>query len=165
MSKEEPVELCVILPYAEYRSIEQRAKKGDSNEVGPTSPERSLSPTFEESVSDSEGKADSVSSQEPIEVLPIPTEKAKKKELKNTFRATQIKKLLSLIEKKSNSKEVSTLENLDSLIKSALGTGQKILPNEKQFFTFLFENNLGHFVRNRKKINLYYKFKDNWWAV
>ena len=72
---------------------------------------------------------------------------------------------LKQIEKTTNSKDITALENLDSLIKSALGSSKKVLSNEKQFFTFLFENNLGHFVRNRNKINLYYKFKDNWWSV
>ena len=165
MSKEEPVELCVILPYAEYRSIEQRARKGNSTEVRATTPEKSSPPSLEESSTDSEQKVESVSTQEPMETSPPPSEKGKKKELKNIYRATQIKKVLKQIEKTSNSKDISELENLDSLIKSALGSSKKVLSNEKQFFTFLFENNLGHFVRNRNKINLYYKFKDNWWTV
>ena len=89
-----------------------------------------------------------LSSQEPMEVLPIPTGKAKKKELKNTYRSTQIKKVVKQIEETNNSKDVSDLENLDSLIKAALGSSKKILPNEQLFFTFLFENNLGNFVQN-----------------
>ena len=165
MNREEPVELCVILPYAEYRSIEQRAKKGNSTEVRSTTPEKSTTPSVEENSSDSEQKVESISTQEPMETPPAPPEKGKKKELKNTYRATQIKKVLKQIEKTSDSKDICQLENLDSLIKSALGSSKKVLSNEKKFFTFLFENNLGHFVRNRNKINLYYKFKDNWWTV
>ena len=84
MSKEEPVELCVILPYAEYRSMDQRVKKGESTEAQPRTPEKSLPSALEENGSDSEEKVQPVlSSQEPMEVLPIPTGKAKKKELKN----------------------------------------------------------------------------------
>ena len=164
MNKEEPVELCVILPYAEYRSIEQRAQKLDSSNVRPTTPESSSPPTIEESGSDSEQIVQP--GQEPMEALSaIPPMKGKKKELKNTYRTNQIKNLLKKIEHTNNSKDITELENLDSLIKLALGSGKKKIANEKQFFTFLFENNLGHFVRNRNKINLYYKFKDNWWTV
>ena len=165
MSKEEAVELCVILPYAEYRSIDQRAKKADSTDVRAVPSEKSSPQSPEESGSDSEPKVESVSTQEAMETSPLPLERGKKKELKNTYRGAQIKKVLKQIEKTSNSKDISELENLDSLIKSALGSSKKVLSNEKQFFTFLFENNLGHFVRNRNKINLYYKFKDNWWTV
>ena len=163
-NKEEPVELCVIMPYSEFRSIEQRAKKIITPEVQ-TSPEESLPATDEERDSDSEGKDESASSHEAMDVPLIPKQKAKAKDIKNTFRTTQIKKILKQIEKTTNSKEISELENLDSLIKLALGTSKKIIANEKKFFTFLFESNLGHMVRNRSKINLYYKFKDNWWTV
>ena len=104
-------------------------------------------------------------SEESIQAPLIPPPKAKKKELKNMFRATQIKKVLKQIERTSNSEGITNLENLDSLIKSLLGTSKKILPNEREFFEFIFENNLGHFCRNRSKIDLYYKFKDNWWSV
>ena len=166
MSKnEEPVELCVILPYTEYRSIEQRAKRDQSLEVKPSIPESPSPPVLTENDSDSEDKTESVQSPEPMKAPQIGTEKVKKKELKNTYRATQIKKMLKQIEKISTSKELTKLENLDALIQLALGSSKKTIPNEKQFFTFLFENNLGHFVRNRNKINLYYKYKDSWWAV
>ena len=165
MSKEEPVEVCVILPFAEYRSIEQRAKKAESSETRPPSPEKSVPQSVEESGSDSEQRTEPPLPQEPIENLPSIQEKRKNKELKNTYCSVQIKKVLKQIERTNNSNNITTLENLDSLLKSALGSSKKILPNEKQFFDFLFENNLGHFVRNRNKINLYYKFKDNWWSV
>ena len=165
MSKEDPVEVCVILPFAEYQCLEQRAKKLESSEVRAPSPEKTVPPTFEESGSDSEQRTEPSLAQEPSANLVTTEEKGKKKELKNSYRSTQIKKILKQIERKSNSKNISELENLDSLLKCALGSSKKILANEKQFFDFLFENNLGHFVRNRNKINLYYKFKDNWWSV
>ena len=166
MSKiEEPVELCVILPYSEYRSIEQRAKKDQSVEVRPSVPETSSSPVLAEKDSDSDDKTELVQSPEPMKIPQIRTEKVKKKELKNTYRGTLIKKMLKQIEKISTSKELTSLENLDALIQLALGSSKKTIPNEKQFFTFLFENNLGHFVRNQNKINLYYKYKDSWWTV
>ena len=143
MSKnEEPVELCVILPYTEYRSIEQRAKKDQSLEVRPSIPETSSSPVLAENDSDSDDKTESVQSPEPMRAPQIRTEKVKKKELKNTYRATHIKKMLQQIEKISTSKELTSLENLDALIQLALGSSKKSIPNEKQFFTFLFENNL-----------------------
>ena len=51
------------------------------------------------------------------------------------------------------------------LIKSALGNSRKTLANEKEFFNFLFANNLGHFVKNRSKIALYYDKALNWYEV
>ena len=160
---EEPVELCVIMPYSEFRSIDQRAKKVDS--APPVTSEESENKINEENTSDEVEMADSAPSEDPPKPpQPLP-EKLKKQELKNTYRSTQIKKLLKLIESKTDSKDITGLENLDSLIKSALGSSKKMLSNEKMFFNYLFENNLSHFVKNRNKINLYYKFKDNWWTV
>ena len=168
-NKVEPVELCVILPYQDFISKEKRAKKGETADPPPSAnPEKasSASQNLEEPMSsDLEESVEVSDSEESIQAPLIPPPKAKKKELKNMFRATQIKKVLKQIERTSNSEGITNLENLDSLIKSLLGTSKKILPNEREFFTFIFENNLGHFCRNRSKIDLYYKFKDNWWSV
>ena len=98
MSKEEPVEVCVILPFAEYRSIEQRAKKAESSETRPPSPEKSVPQSVEESGSDSEQRTEPPLPQEPIENLPSIQEKRKNKELKNTYCSVQIKKVLKQIE-------------------------------------------------------------------
>ena len=83
-NKEEPVELCVIMPYSEFRSIEQRAKKIITPEVQ-TSPEESLPAADEERDSDSEGKDESASSHEAMDVPLIPKQKAKAKDIKNTL--------------------------------------------------------------------------------
>ena len=69
----------------------------------------------------------------------------------------QIKKILQHIEKTTGSEKVTSLENLVELIKSALSNTKKKLPNEELFFTFLFDNGMAHFVKNRSKIDLYYK--------
>ena len=164
-SKEEPVELCVIMPYQEFVSMDKRAEKGENVESASTIDRPDSSSNFEERTSEPEESIDSESYEDSVKTPLIPVQKGKKKELKDIYRATQIKKVLKQMEKTSNSKEISDLENLDALIKCALGTSRKKIANEKEFFTFLFENNLGHFVRNRAKINLYYKFKDNWWTI
>ena len=87
---------------------------------------------------------------------------APKVELKTKYRGSLLKKL---IDRMGGSKDIIRLDNLDELITSALSTTQKTLPNEEAFFQFLFENNLGHFVKNRNKINLYYQGKDSWFHL
>ena len=76
-----------------------------------------------------------------------------------------MKKLLKHIEKKNGSQDITSLENLEQLIKCALSNSCKKLANEKEFFDFLFANNLAHFVKNRSKINQYYHNSSNWYEV
>ena len=44
-----------------------------------------------------------------------------------------MKKLFHLIQKNNPSEDITTLDNLDELIKSALGNGRKKLVNEEKF--------------------------------
>ena len=76
MSKEEPVEVCVILPFAEYRSIEQRAKKVESSEARPPRADKSVPQSLEESGSDSEQRTEPPLPQEPKRKSPIPSKVA-----------------------------------------------------------------------------------------
>ena len=78
-------------------------------------------------------------------------------DLTKTYRSVQIKKLIAHIERSNGSEGIMALPNLDDLIKLALSNSKKTLRNEEQFFTFLFENNMSHFVKNRSKIDLYYR--------
>ena len=68
-------------------------------------------------------------------------------------------------ERAEGSQEILALPNLDALIRAALTTSRKSLPNEKAFFTFLFENSLGPYVKNRSKINEYYQLNRPWYEV
>ena len=86
-------------------------------------------------------------------------------DLKNTFRTAQMKKLFHLIQNNNPSQDITTLDNLDELIKSALGNDRKKLVNEEKFYRFLFEHGLSHFVKNKRAIDLYYDHKDSWWEV
>ena len=76
-----------------------------------------------------------------------------------------MKKLLRHIEGVEGAQEILTLPNLEDLIRSALTTSRKSLPNEQKFFTFLFSNSLGSYVKNRSKINDYYKLDKPWYEV
>ena len=76
-----------------------------------------------------------------------------------------MKKLFDHIQKSNPSPAIATLPNLDELIKSALGNGRKKIANEEIFYKFLFEHGMGHFVKNRRAINLYYDHSDSWWEV
>ena len=81
------------------------------------------------------------------------------------YKTTQMKKLLCHIEGVEGAQEILTLPNLEELIRSALTTSRKSLPNEHKFFTFLFSNSLGSYVKNRSKINDYYKLDKPWYEV
>ena len=74
-----------------------------------------------------------------------------------THQSVLIQKILTNIRKTEGSEEVTSLTNLDALMKLAISNTRKKLPNEEMFFTFLFENDMGRFVKNRSKIDLYYK--------
>ena len=50
-----------------------------------------------------------------------------------------------------------TTSTVVNILQGRLTSKRKALPNEEVFFTFLFENGMGHFVKNRSKIDLYYK--------
>ena len=80
------------------------------------------------------------------------------------YRGVQINKLIRHIEKTRGSEEVASLANLPELIRVALTSTKKKLPNEEVFFTFLFDNGMGHFVKNRSKIDLYYKHEP-WYHI
>ena len=100
-----------------------------------------------------------------IHTPPITTTRREKERHKRKIRQVQIKKLLQHIERLEGSQEITSLDNIDQLIQSALGSNKKIIPNESKFFSYLFDNNLAHFVRNRWKIGLYYKNRDNWFQI
>ena len=141
-----PVETFVFLPYSKYKALDNRAKKVEEQAESTMSPKE-------------------VSS----EAVPInPTTVSgleEKEEVKNqlgknvvkSYRNVQIRKLLHQIEKTKGSVGVTSFPNLEELIKAALSNTKKKLLNEEIFFTFLFDNGMGHFVKNRSKIDLYYK--------
>ena len=138
------VETFAIISFAQWRSMEKRLKQQE--EVPPEPPEAP-----------------------PMETPPQPVQAAeeppKKNELKNKYRKVQIKKLLQHLERLDSGHNITSLDNIDQLIDTALGTTRKMVPNEELFFSFLFDNNLAHFVKNRSKIGLYYKDRDNWFEI
>ena len=152
-SNEEAVETFAILPIGKFMSMEKRLKQTEVADEEQPSPKVSDPSEVEEVV------------EEVPAPPPPPRASVKKKDVKVKYRSTQIKKLLQHIEKKDGAQKISSLENLDDLIKCALGNSKKTLPNEKEFFNFLFENNLAHFVKNRSKISQYYDKATNWFEV
>ena len=150
----EPVETFVFLPYAKYKALDTRAKKVEQD---PTPPIPEEPPT-------NEGETSTAST--PSITIPPPAEGKNPlgKDLTKHYRGVQIKKILRLIEKTEGSTEITSLANLEELIKSAVTNTRKKLPNEEVFFTFLFDNGMGHYVKNRSKIGLYYK-NEPWYLL
>ena len=144
----EPVETFVFLPYAKYKALDTRAKRVEQD------PTPSI---LEGHPSNEEGETSASST--PSITIPPPAEVKNPlgKDLTKHYRGVQIKKILRLIEKTKGSTEITSLANLEELIKSAVTNTKKKLPNEEVFFTFLFDNGMGHYVKNRSKISLYYK--------
>ena len=151
---DESVETFAILPIAKFMSMEKRLKKSEDSDQRPPTPKPS---------ENTESETEVVENLE--SPLPSPKAPTKKKEVKMKYRAAQIKKLLHHVEKKNGSEKITSLENLEELIKCALGNSRKTLQNEEMFFNFLFENNLAHFVKNRYKISKYYDQASNWYEV
>ena len=161
----DPVETFVFLPYSKYKALDTRAKKaeGCKNFIIPLANRRTHEhrnwkirwPTFN-FIFETHGRRWKKERQ---------IEKPKLGEdLTKTYRSVQIKKLIAHIERSNGSEGIMALPNLDDLIKLALKNSKKTLRHEEQFFTFLFENNMSHFVKNRSKIDLYYR-GDPWYQV
>ena len=148
-SNREGVEPYVILPYARYKALDQKAKKMEAQVETPP-----VSETPEVHQPPPAASASEPASKEDIG-----------KDVTLKYQTTQMKKLLRHIERAEGSKEILDLPNLDALIRAALTTSRKSLPNEKAFFTFLFENSLGPYVKNRSKINEYYQLDKPWYEV
>ena len=147
----EPVETFVFLPFSQYKALDSRAKRME--------PEVISSQVLEPPQPNEETEVSTVDS-------PIIKDKPESllgkdvplgKDMTKHYRSVQIKKILQNIKKNRGSEQVVSLSNLDDLIQAALTNKRKKLPNEEVFFTFLFENGMGHFVKNRSKIGLYYK--------
>ena len=150
-NKDQHVDLYAILPFAKFKAMDQKVKKTESM----PEPASTLHPP------DNPSPKSEPEPLTPQEGTTLQNE-APKVELKTKYRGSQLKKL---IDRMGGSKGILRLDNLDELITSALSTTRKTLPNEEAFFQFLFENNLGHFVKNRNKINLYYQGKDSWFHL
>ena len=154
----EEVETYVLLPYNDFKSMDQRVKKA----------EEGVSTTRESSISapTPETRKEEVEKSEELSVLVKQTHiETKKKDLSKSYCKTLLKTLIQQIWKTEDSKEIIQLENLDALIESALNNSKKTLLNEEIFFQFLFQNGMSQFVKNHFKINLYFDDKDNWLTI
>ena len=153
MSQNQPsVETFAIIPYAKWRSMEKRLKTLEQEEVQNVShpqPSREASPEPKEMETE----------------VDVGKSQPKKKDHKAKYQKVQMKKLLQHLERLDGSQAITSLDNIDQLIESALGSSKKMIPGEEIFFPFVFENNLSHFVKNRSKIALYYKQRDNWFQI
>ena len=137
----EPVETFVFLPFSQYKALDSRGKLHSTSQHGLENPQPKVS---EMSIATT-----SISKEEKQPKL--------ERNVTKTYQSTQIQKIRTNIRKTEGSEELTSLPHLDDLIKAAISNTRKKLPNEKVFFTFLFENGMGHFVKNRSKIGLYYK--------
>ena len=143
------VEPYVILPYARYKALDQKVKKMKAQVETP--PVR---------------ETPKVHQPPPTATASEPASKEEVgKDITLKYQTTQMKKLLRHIERTDGSKEILALPNLDALIRAALTTSCRTLPNEKEFFNILFENSLGPYVKNRSKINEYYQLDRPWYEV
>ena len=143
----EPVKTFIFVPYSKYKDLDSKAKKPEYNEVLPSLIDSSHPDENNIKISPELSGASKVEE----------TKSQLGKDMAKTYRTVQMKKLLHHIEKTTGSEKVKSLENLEELIKTALSNTRKKLPNEELFFTFLFDNGMAHFVKNRSKIDLYYK--------
>ena len=146
-SNQDGLEPYVILSYPRYKALDQRAKRGDTPAIPQTSEPAEVS------------ESPSPTTPEPPPKEAIGTDVTLK------YRTTQMKRLLQHISQAKGSEDILALPNLETLIKAAVTTSRKSLPNEKKFFTFLFENSLGAYVKNRNKINAYYQMDTPWYEV
>ena len=140
-SLEEGVETFVILPFPRYKALDQKSKKVEPPAEPEPKPEASTSP----------------------EVEPPPSKQVDHQDVRLTYRSTQMKKLLHHIKAVHGGSTIAEISNLDDLIKNALTQSKKKLPNEEEFYKFLFEHGMGSYVKNRSKIDLYYP--DVWYRV
>ena len=147
------VQTYAIIPHSKWEAMDQRLKKAESETTS------GVQDPPEEPPEEKIDNPLTVSEPPPLE------EGREKKDVKLKYRKVQIKKLLSHIERQEGGQGITSLENIDEFIQSALGSSRKILPHEFKFFSFLFDNNLAHFVKNRWKIALYYNNRDNWFQV
>ena len=148
----EDVETFVLLPYADFKSMDQRVKKAEEEKTSQQAPA-----SIEENVDADKFEA-TVSEKQTVPVK-------KKKDLSKSYRKTYLKKLIQQMPKTEDSNEILKLDNLDALIDLALGNSKRTLPNEEMFFRFAFQNGLSQFIKNRFKINLYLEGKDHWYKI
>ena len=144
-SLEEGVETFVILPFTRYKALDQKSKKVDP----PAEEEPKREPEPETSTS--------------LEVEPPPTKPVDHQDVRLTYRSNQMKKLLHHIKAVHGGSTIAEISNLDNLIENALTQSKKKLPNEEEFYTFLFEHRTGSYVKNCSKIDLY--CPDIWYRV
>ena len=127
----EEVETFVLLPYPEFKSMDQRVKKAE--EEGSRTSENVM-----ETQTSSERKEE-VEKSEPSKLENQTGTEMKKKDMTKSYRKTHLKKLIQQIHKSEDSKEILKLDNLDALIESALNNSKKTLPNEEVFSDFFFK--------------------------
>ena len=119
----EEVETYVLLPYNDFKSMDQRVKKAE--EGVPTTRESSISAPIPETRKEEVEKSEEL----PVSVKQTHIE-TKKKDLSKSYRNTHLKKLIQQIQKADDSKEILEFENLDALIEAALNNSRKTLQNE-----------------------------------
>lgn len=162
------VELFVALPYEKWKSMEKwsRDRPNVKTDVAPdvtpdvSSPDisdtKGAEVTTEPSESDESSKVNVEEKHREIEVKNDKVRSSLGKDVSKTYRANQIVKLLQRLRSKGY-KELDKIDNLESLVKNSLGNSAKVLPNEKVFYDLIFKTNLAPYVRNRHKIQRYYK--------
>ena len=90
--------------------------------------------------------------------FPIKRSEGKKgKNLTSDIRANQVKKLLEELQSKGPT-PLNRFSNLAELVADSLSQSRKEKPNEKEFYNFMFQNNLAHMIKNKAKAERYYKY-------
>ena len=117
----EEVETFVLLPYADFKCMDQRVKRAEKE----SSKKTEEIPGLEEK--EDLDKFEATMSEKPA----IPAKK--KKDLTKSYRKTHLKKLIQQMPKTEDANEVLKLDNLDSLIDLALGNSKRSLSNKEIF--------------------------------
>ena len=151
----EALETYFLVPLAKHKNNEQKLKRAEeiiaTKSAIPPQPSQELVEVVDEQPKLTEG---------PRTPSPIPQVG---KNQTQTYRKNQIKKILQHLKTRPGGKSILQLENLDELIKNSLSQSRKVLPNQEQFYRYMFDSGLSSLVRNRQAISKWYK--KNWYFI
>ena len=155
----EPLETYILVPLPKHKNNEQKIKKAE--EIIATS-----APTVPEPLQEVEEVIEEPPppSSPPVAMPrpPSPMPPVGKNQTQ-VYRKNQIKKILHNLKTRPEAESILQFENLDDLIKNSLSQSRKVLPNQEEFYRFMFDSGLSSLVRNRLAISKWYK--KNWYFI
>lgn len=150
------VEPFVLLPFNKWKAMDEELRKKSNGE---------MKTEWSANKSDITAKPEHVEYEQKVTKLPEP--KLSKlpelgKDLTSQQSAANIRKQVEYL-KTMHGGAFEDIDNLDELVKNAVSNSKREVQNEQRFYDFLFKHSLGGFVRNRHKIEKY--FKSPWYLI